>query len=302
MKLGIHVMLYNKLNLFKEAFQDYLNISEHENVNLYVSDDSTNDDISNFLRLQDENKIVYRRNTGKHGHDNNYINIFKSVTDEYFWVVPDYFLIKAEFIDSIILSLKQGFDFDCAILNINDRLKCKGPIVATNLRSATDLIWHVTLTGSVLYNRNVLDDINYEQALSCKNFPQLFLYIKTIQKYKKFILIKSPEIQVSNLKKGSYWSAYVFDIFFNDVYNCLIVSGFSKSEALRIVRIHAINSQVMSIKYYIKKRLDKSLKIADIIKYRKYFTFFYFISAILVILFLPAFLVSFLNRKRPVLV
>ena len=122
--LGIYVMIYNKLDLFKDLFNSYKRISHHDNVKLYLIDDSSNNEIYNYVKNINLDKIIYLKNEYNLGHDNNYYNIYNIIIENYFWIIPDSFNISDYFITQFFKIINNN-EYDLLLLNINNRLKYK---------------------------------------------------------------------------------------------------------------------------------------------------------------------------------
>jgi hypothetical protein len=281
--LGIYVMLYNKLDLFKDLFPSYKRISLNVYVKLYLIDDSSNNDIYYFIQNLDLGNIIYKKNEINLGHDKNYYNIYNNINENYFWIIPDSFNVSDIFINKIFNIIEKD-EIDLFVLNINNRLNYRNFIsnyfIIKNLMSC---LWHTTLTGSVLYNRSVLNNFNINQTPISKNFPQVWFFIKSFTSHKKVILLYDVKINISKIKNSSYWNNNIFEVFITDLFSTLIESGYTKEQSRKIVKQHLIKSKILSYKYLFRMRFNNAYLNLDILlKYKnfiskKYLIFCFFL-------------------------
>jgi hypothetical protein len=285
-ELGIYVMIYNKLDLFKDLFNSYKRISQHDNVKLYIIDDSSNNEIYNYVKNLNLDKINYLKNEYNLGHDNNYYNIYNIIIENYFWIIPDSFNISDFFIIHFFKTIKNN-EYDLFLLNINNRLNYKKYTINDfKINNTMNYLWHTTLTGSVIYNKKVLNNYNITHIPTSKNFPQVWFFIKALALYKKIKILYNVEIDISNIKNSSYWNNKIFEVFITDLHNTLIETGYTIDQSNKIVKQHLIKSKILSFKYlYIMRFKTAYLNLEILLKYKNYINNKYLFYCFILLLF-----------------
>ena len=101
-ELSVYVMLFNKLDHFIYLYDSYNDSELNKNINLFLIDDSTNNDIEDYIISKSNTEVInfnYIRNEETLGHDRNYLNIYRMVQENYFWILPDYFdILKFDYL------------------------------------------------------------------------------------------------------------------------------------------------------------------------------------------------------------
>jgi hypothetical protein len=267
-------MLFNKLDHFIYLYDSYNDSELNKNINLFLIDDSTNNDIEDYINSKSNTEVInfnYIRNEETLGHDRNYLNIYKMVQENYFWILPDYFdILKFDYLN--ILSSLKIYNYDFLILNIHGRLG--ESLHKSNLVDNKELIVNSTLSGSVIYSQKVLSQFNYSLALKSINFPQVSLFIQTIKNnfsYNTLDILISPVIKVKN---ESYWRNNILKVFFDDLYNVGELNGLNSDESLALVKVHINMAKLSGIKGLAKLILSKNgVNINQLMGYLHYFDF-----------------------------
>ena len=267
-ELSVYVMLFNKLDHFIYLFDSYNDSELNKNINLFLIDDSTNDDIKDYIKAKSVFEIinfVYIKNIDGLGHDRNYINIYKMVQAKYFWIIPDYFdVLKFDYFN--ILSTIKNFNYDLIILNIHGRISKS--YYENDLVAQKQLIVNSTLSGSVIYSSKVLTQFNYSLALKSINFPQVSLFIQTIKNNSSYIVLDILLSPVIKNKKESYWSNNILNIFFDDLYNVGVLNGLNTIQSLELVKVHNKMAKISGIKGLVKLIMGKNgVNINELMRY-----------------------------------
>jgi len=273
-ELSVYVMLFNKLDHFIYLYDSYNDSELNKNINLFLIDDSTNNDIEDYIISKSNTEVInfnYIRNEETLGHDRNYLNIYRMVQENYFWILPDYFdILKFDYLN--ILSSLKSYNYDFLILNIHGRLG--ESLYKSNLVDHKELIVNSTLSGSVIYSQKVLSQFNYSLALKSINFPQVSLFIQTIKNnfsYNTLDILISPVIKVKN---ESYWRNNILKVFFDDLYNVGELNGLNSDESLALVKVHINMAKLSGIKGLAKLILSKNgVNINQLMGYLHYFDF-----------------------------
>lgn len=271
-ELSVYVMLFNKLDHFIYLYESYNDSELNKNINLFLIDDSTNNDIEEYINSKSNFEVInfnYIRNDETLGHDRNYINIYKIVQGNYFWILPDYFdILKFDYLN--ILSALKNYNYDFLILNIHGRVTRS--LHKNDLFVQNELIVNSTLSGSVIYSQKVLSQFNFSLALKSFNFPQVSLFIQTIKNdfsYNTLDILSSPIIKVKN---ESYWKNNILKVFFDDLYKVGELNGLNKDQSLELVKLHIKMAKLSGIKGLVKLILGKNgVNINQLMGYLHYF-------------------------------
>lgn len=258
--LSIVIPTYNRAQILEENLQKMLPNLKKYNINIYISDDSTNDDTEIFVKKMalSYNNIFYYRNHIPLGHDENCIYSLSLPTSKYVWYLGDAIIIRTSFFDDIIKLLKSA-DYDYVCMNADGRdLNVESQLFVDKKSILSKIGWHLTYSGVTIYSAEVLKRLSIDLNKT-RNFPQLALIYKAVKDDIRLFWINS-KVVYSNPNKVSYWGANLFDIFINDLRNLLIYCGFSESDATFGVRDHAERTGVFS--YYMIAMLRKNNKIS----------------------------------------
>lgn len=269
-KLAIAIPTFNRPDILNENIRLMLPEIIEFSIPVYISDDSTNDEtktVSEILRKDYEN-IFYFRNYPGLGHDLNCIKTLKLPAEEYVWYLGDSFAINSGGIRRVLNVISyQVVDLISVNVkgraNINDRIFTEGNELLINLG------WHLTLTGTTIYSRNVLARIEELELKKCRNFPQTAIIFQEFdfRNYKLYWL--NDYIISCNSRKQSYWKKSVFEVFLNDwnVFISNLPPYYTNENKLIAIKKHSEKTGIFSLYSFLSYRFNG---IFDFQTYKRY--------------------------------
>jgi abequosyltransferase len=189
------------------------------NVAVYISDDST-DDETEFV-IEDISRIIpgirYRHNVPPLRHDLNIVQSLLWPDEDYVWVLGDTGWIKPGGF-SYILDKLEGHDF--LFINSHDQETEDRPLLREEegRRLVQDKMWHQTLTGATIYSRRLLNWLQHHSPSGqglVRNFPHLSILVDFI-KDNSFTTGWIGKQWTSFLPKNSYWRKQALSVFADD--------------------------------------------------------------------------------------
>jgi hypothetical protein len=297
--LSIHILYYNRAHNLIELTLSLLPIAKEKNIIIKVFDDCSDVDLSKQFKLFKifYKKIFYIRNKNNIGHDQNYLQSIKKFQSKYLWVIGDSYVLNQSNFGKLFLQLKNN-NYDFGILNIGERLEKKLKINKNIYTLLLSFTWHVTLLGSLIYNKKATNFLNFFQLKKIKNFPQIYIFFNLIIKKKNFFYFKLTPLVP--LKKESYWLKNTFKTFLYDFPNVFNLFYFKKNLHLRnkIVSSHLIKSKIISLRSLFFISLKQNIMISYF-QYNKYLYryFFKFLIIFLIPKFLKKIIINLFNLK-----
>lgn len=278
-KFIVAIPTYNRLDILKENLEVMLPVLEENNIQLFISDDSTDNKTEVFIKELTEkfNNINYKRNTPSLGHDENCMSIFDSVCEySYVWYLGDSYCIDLNElikIKEIILNNEIDFVF---VSNGNVEFSSCGFIDDLS-DFILNNVWYLTLSGATIYGPRVVDYIKtIKERRKYKNFQQLgyildYVFNKKSVEVSVFVNSKQA-IRVNEKKSGSYWKKNLISVFCFDWVNLIefFDKGILNIKELEIIKSHNNNTKVLSIMNIISSRSVGGISFFDVINYRKY--------------------------------
>ena len=250
--IDIIVLVYNRKSHFIHNFNDYCELAKYEDVNLVVLDDSSNNDIEEYLEGKSYS-FLYLKNRINLGHDKNYFRGFEVSNSQYLLILSDYTVIRQLDIEILKSAISKYDGYPFIVLNTFGRLKGRDSLIDDKKFFHQNILWHITLTGSILFNNNF---INRPLSLGVyKNFPHLSLAMNLFSQYERCFYLSEELFDRGSLKKLSYWNNNFFDVFLVDLFNVMHFNGCSAKESLEVCQIHAKYTKLFSFKYLLKVRI-----------------------------------------------
>jgi len=249
---------------------------------IYILDDSTDDLVNNSVIyfLSNFSNIYYKRNNTTLGHDQNFIELIKWVTEscscDYIWHLTDATSINLNFFDDIAMIMNQE-NSDIVVVNtIGNRVRnIPQKIYRDTSEFMLDLGWHVTLSGSVIYKINSIKRILTSFDITkYKNFPQIGLIFEILNSDDASVYWSNyPAIGKIDSGVTSYWSKKIFDVFFKDLTNTIfnLPKKYSDEIKLNLVIKHTKYSKILSLKNLLAMSEKNILTWEVFINYRVFF-------------------------------
>lgn len=259
-KLSIAIPTYNRTEILKFNLLQIIDELIQFDIPIYVSDDSTDEETGKMIDelKQQHNLFYYYKNDIRLGHDLNCLKTISLPNAQYVWYLGDSMIIKKGAINKVLEFIKdQDFDFiGCNAEGRDLDLKTKVFTDATELFE--NLCWHLTMTGTTIYNKDKLLEFSNFDVTKFKNFPQTALIYENFAVKKATFLWINDSLIYANSNKNSYWINNVFDVFFNDfkrfVFNLNKVYS-SKSKNI-VISAHSNNSGIFNYRSFLKYRME----------------------------------------------
>ncbi len=271
-KLAIAIPTYNRESILKENLLFMMRDIKKYNIPIYISDDSNNNKTKDFIsELSREYKyIFYNKNAPSLGHDNNCFKTLSLPKEDYIWYLGDSIFIQQGGLE-IIMDLINHNYYDFIVTNhLRENLNLPTKKFTDAKEAFIQLSWHLTLTGSTIYSKRALD--NYKKGSGIyKNFPQVSIVLNTITEQCN-LFYESSVSTYPNSKKVSYWNGEIFDVFAKDWYNFIsnLPDFYSEKEKDKVIKSHSFKTGIFGFKALLKYRLQGSLCLDNVVKYKKY--------------------------------
>ncbi|WP_457099965.1 glycosyltransferase [Microbacterium sp. P5_E9] len=251
-KLAIAIPTYDRPTESLLNDEDLLREAMHLGVEIYISDDST-DDRTQVLAagvMTRFSHVHYRRNTPSLGHDANVVETLLWPAADYVWLLGDTFRTLPGELERIVSQLHgQAFQFvnwssgDLAVTEVVD-----GDAARALVR---EKIWHQTLTGATIYHRSVCDWVREVRPATHANFPHLDVILGFAAACNVSVGWYGRKALTSAPKNGSYWHHRALDVFVDDWVAVLSAypSVVPADQLAKVVRSHSANTGLFSYEF-----------------------------------------------------
>ncbi|ALV08494.1 glycosyltransferase family 2 protein [Roseateles depolymerans] len=274
--LALAIPTYNRSEILLENLRAMLPELMAHQVAVFISDDSTDDLTAQKVQvLQQEFPLVtYRRNDPRHGHDANFFATVSMPDTDYVWYLGDSVFLQPGMLGQALEALathRPDLCFVNAYVHDDHTRLIEGDDVHPFLLDRT---WYLTLSGATLYGRAIRSlPVAESRKASWKNFPQLGLILEACSLAPRRLLWLGPKGIAFNRKKSSYWLQSAFDVFVKD-WTALIRSFptlFSRQEQDRIIRSHAVQTQLFNVVSLVQLRAMGALTVQSLKLHRQAF-------------------------------
>lgn len=274
-KLAIAIPTYNRPEILKFNLLQILDDLIKYDIPVYISDDSSNDDTRKVIEeLKSKHTLfVYHKNEIQLGHDLNFVSTIRLPKEEYVWYLGDSIVIKEGAIKKI-LNIVSTSNYDFISLNAESRdLNIEQKVFNDGYELLDKLCWHLTMTGTTIYNSKNIFNLDYFNVNKFKNFPQLAFIFEIFAKKESSLYWINEKIIYVNSQKKSYWSQNIFEIFINDFKNSL--NNLDEIYPLRVkdkvILQHSVKSKIFILRAFVKYRLNGIFDYKIFVKYKKSF-------------------------------
>lgn len=259
-KLAIAIPTYNRAEMLEYNLLQIIDELLQYKVPVYISDDSTNDETEKCIgKLNEKYGLFhYKKNEIRLGHDLNCLHTISLPVEHYVWYMGDSMIIKPGAIKKVLSHIhRDGPDFiscnaEGRSLDISSRVFDNGAVLFETL------CWHLTMTGSTIYNRNNIIDLAHFDASKFKNFPQTAIIFEQFAAKASRLFWINEKLIYGNQKKNSYWASKVFEVFIDDFRSFLynLPECYSLKSKNGVLLQHSINSGVFSYRSFILYRME----------------------------------------------
>jgi len=272
-RLSIAIPTYNRSEILKEDLLLMMDEIKEFSIPIYISDDSTNDNTEKvFFDLKKEYEyIYYYKNKPSLGHDKNCIATLNLPSEDYVWYLGDSIIIKKGGIKEVFRIINmQKYDF--ISINADGRnLNIREKVFEDGNELLVDLGWHLTMTGTTIYSKNILMNLKSLDLTKCKNFPQIAIIFKEFSKEGKKLYWLNDKIVYGNKLKRCYWRNNVFKVFLYD-WNYFILNlpeYYNSENKLITIKKHSDVTGLFSLLNFASYRADGVFSLKVLTQYFK---------------------------------
>ncbi len=258
--LSICIPTYNRPELLKKALLIFLDEAESLGVDVYISDDSTNNKTQRMVsELQKKYRnIHYRKNEKPHGIEGNFFTVLSMADTKYKWLLGDDDSLTKGSIERVLKILNGHKDLDALIVNacrLKDkrypekgcrslRVKNKPSKLYTDRNLLLkELGWHTTFMSTIIYGSHLIENFNRERYKG-SIFPQFVLLYDYLGRKDsiKVYFDENPAVYTLNIGSigSATWFRDIIKIFTKDWFEAVhsLPSTYSKDAKLTCVKNH----------------------------------------------------------------
>lgn len=262
-RLAISIPTYNRANILEENIRIMLMELKLHAIPVFISDDSTDRQTQEVVkRLQHEYAgIHYQYNQPGLGHDKNFFHTLGLADCDYVWYMGDSVYFLPGSLEGILKTLETGADFIFINSYANDM---DSRLIGDTHDFLLERTWYLTLTGATIYGRRARSLVIEEsRKVRWRNFVQLGLILEYCSQHPASVYWYGPLSLGFNKKKRSYWMKSALDVFVGD-WTAFVKSFpvlFSAAEMKAVIRSHAVNTGIFSLKSLIFSRAQGDLNV-----------------------------------------
>lgn len=253
--LAIAIPTYNRSNVLLQNLKAIMPKLIEYKIPVYISDDSDNiatQGVIEQLVIESSNQLVfYKKNTPSLGHDANCLATLSLPDTDYVWYLGDSIVPSCAAIDEVLDVLKACSTNKLDFVSVNCDSKANYP--AGYVADLRDFLikntWFLTMTGSTIYSRDVIQFSKELDVLSCyKNFMQIAIVLEYCTKnpHASYFWIQKNSVFVNQNKKNSYWVNRAVSVFAVDWWNFVshFTMLFSPAEVKIVALSHSVNTNI----------------------------------------------------------
>lgn len=266
-RLAIVMPTYCRADLLAHGIERMAPALIANNVALYISDDSPDDDTETMLRRFSDRlpALHYRRNTPALRHDRNIVSTLLWPTEPYAWLLGDAGIIKPSGLERVLKILT-----DQDVLFVNSHAQETADIPRMTSEAARtfvrDMLWHQTLTGATVYHSRIRDWLGSHAPESqglTTNFPHLAAILDFMATHDLTVGWVGTR-STSFSPKESYWRKRMLSVFVEDW--AAVVRRqpgiIHPDERPAVLRSHAANTGLFGTDTLLELRRDGVLNAA----------------------------------------
>ena len=217
MKVSFLIPTYNRLEFVKAqvACLKELKIQHHIDIEIVIGDNSTTEDISNYVQHLDDCDIAYFKNDGNVGYGKNVSNCYKIATGDYIWLLGDKRYPSEESFPEVLSLIEMGIYDAILVANANSNEKLIS-ITELNTLVSTFGFRLSNLTGTIL-RRECLDTLDRCDKYVEYNFSHIGValeYLASLQTCNAVWYTRN--VCLTRTTNMTYWRNNVFRVFSHD--------------------------------------------------------------------------------------
>jgi hypothetical protein len=259
-KLAIAIPTYNRAEMMESNLLLMIDELVQFDIPVYISDDSTNSDTEHLIdKLKSKHSLFhYEKNEVRLGHDLNCLHTIWLPKEQYVWYLGDSMIISKGALEKILKILeKKDYDFICCNA-VGRNLDIATGLFTDRNEILENLCWHLTLTGSTIYNMDKLIDLSNIDLSKFKNFPQTAILFEHFARKNAELFWINERLIYNNPNKSSYWVSKVFDVFINDLKSFIhnLSSKYpTKSKDYAILQ-HSVKTGIFNYSSFVRYRIN----------------------------------------------
>ena len=308
--LSIVIPTYNRAKFLDYCLVIHIPLIKSHNIQIFISDNASTDNTKEVVlkHAAEYPLISYHRNEINVGPDENFERALKSPQTEYVWLLGDTYQIPDEGIPYLLNFIsKENKKYDAIIFNVANRVSdIPQQDYSDKNRLLSDLGWHMTCMASLVYNRKIIINGNFERYRKTY-FIQTGVIFEYIEN-KEFLIfwiesISVKAIVIKNIEKQS-WQDKTFEIWTKSWANFIfsLPASYELDIKLKCILDHGQKSGLFS---FGRLLLLRALNILNYKSYKQYSNIFSLTMVhsnitILLIALLPKSLLSLLILLRRV--
>jgi|TARA_B100001175_G_scaffold41955_1_gene31221 hypothetical protein len=272
--LAISIPTYNRPSILKSNLINIIDQAREFDIPIHISDDSNNEETKIVIEeyMKDYDLLFYIQNTPSLGHDRNIVSCLSNKESEYIWLMGDSMSVTNNAIKKILDIIQQESPniISCGAENRN--LGIDSSHIYDKDYILEKFGWHNTLTGTTIYSKNALNFVQDLDLLECKNFPQISIIFKALNKKCSFYWENKPLIY-AHKEKESYWQNNIFETFIDDFSRVVfyLPPEYSNHLKSKVIPIHSKRAKIFDLKSLLVLRAEG---IFDFQRFKKYYKTF----------------------------
>ena len=272
--LAIFIPTYNRPSILKSNLVNIIAQAREFEIPIHISDDSNNKETKIIIEefMENYNLLYYTQNIPSLGHDKNIVSCLSNKESKYIWLMGDSMSISDNAIKIILDIIEQESPNIISCGAENRSIAIDSSHIYDKDYILEKFGWHNTLTGTTIYSKDALSFVEDLDLLECKNFPQISIIYKALNKKCSFYWEKKTLIY-AHKDKESYWQKNIFETFIDDFSRVVfyLPPEYSNHLKSKVIPIHSKKAKIFDLKSLLVLRTED---IFGLRKFKKYYKTF----------------------------
>lgn len=278
-RLSIAIPSYNRADYLRVCIQKLLDATGTEDIDIYVSDNASEDHTREVLKdlSRDHPVLSYSTSDVLVPPDRNFERALSLPDTDYVWLFGDTYTIPDETV-RIVKQVIENSNYDLIVVNSSGRVVNVDEKVYTDRSELlADLGWHMTCMSTLIYSRKLLESADFARYRDT-NFLQTGIIFEYLAD-KPFKVKWIPQHSVSGLEvpgvKKTSWESQTFEIWTKRWANFVfsLPAAYSLEAKLKCAMAHGVKSGVFDLSALKRLRIRNLLNREVYQAYSKYFPF-----------------------------
>jgi len=276
--LSICIPTYNRAQLLRENVTELVCAIRGAHVRIYIADNASSDNTREVVaELQDSYPYIHYHRHEENIFDANFPFVLRQSSSDYAWLLGDKHRISAPWIQEI-LTLLTSSKPDALVVNVDGpRVRDVPTKVYTDPNDLlAELGWHMTLVGSLIYSRALIERIDFERFSGTNFMHTAGLFEGIAQHDSRVLWLNEPVILYSRSPARAVWRTDAFKICL-EIWGNSILSlppSYRIDAKLKCIKSHGVKSGVFTLLGFLALRRDGIYGPSVFMRYRRYFCFF----------------------------